>query len=158
MFTVNDLFEIAIKMEENGEAVYKNSIKKMKNEELKSMLKWMANEEASHGKWFAEQKNDLSLEIDEANLKEMVPQALQDMMGDKTLSLDEINFSKITNVSQLLEIFIGFENDTIMFYELLEMLIQEEKVLNGLKKIVLEENKHVETLRSMITSLPEESI
>ncbi|MCK5696382.1 MAG: ferritin family protein [Desulfobacula sp.] len=141
MFTMDDLLEIAIKMEENGEAVYNNAIKKVKNKDLKSMLDWMAKEEASHAKWFADQKNSLSLQIDEARLKEMVPQALQDMMGDKTLSLNEVNFSTIQNISQLLETFIGFENDTILFYELLEMFIEDGKVLNGLKKIILEEKK-----------------
>lgn len=151
MFTMDDLLEIAVKMEENGEAVYKNAIKKIKEKELKNLLKWMADEESSHGKWFAGQKNSLFLDVKEANLKEMVPQALQDMMGEKTLSLGEVDFSKITNISQLLEIFIGFEKDTIQFYELLEIFIEEEKVLDGLQKIILEEKKHIETLRSMIT-------
>lgn len=158
MFTMDDLLEIAIKMEENGEAVYNNAIKKIKNEDLKPLLEWMAKEEASHAKWFADQKNSLSLEIDEARLKEMVPQALQEMIGDKTLSLNEVNFSKIQNVSQLLETFIGFENDTILFYELLEMFIEEDKVLNGLKKIILEEKKHIETLETMMTSLTDDPL
>ena len=118
----------------------------------------MANEEASHAKWFAGQKNSLSLEMDEARLKEMVPQALQEMIGDKTLSLNEVNFSKIKNVSQLMETFIGFENDTILFYELLEMFIEEDKVLNGLKKIILEEKKHIETLETMMTSLTDDPL
>ncbi len=158
MFTMDDLLEIAIKMEKNGESVYNNAIKKVKNKDLKSLLEWMANEEASHAKWFADQKNSLSLEMDEAHLKEMVPQALQDMMGDKTLSLNEVNFSKIKNESQLLETFIGFENDTILFYELLEMFIEEDTVLNGLKKIILEEKKHIEKLSTMMSSLTDDSL
>ncbi len=158
MFTMDDLLEIAIKMEKNGESVYNNAIKKITNKDLKPLLAWMANEEASHAKWFAEQKNNLSLEMDEAHLKEMVPQALQDMMGDKTLSLNEVNFSKIKKGSQLLETFIGFENDTILFYELLEMFVEEDKVLNGLKKIILEEKKHIETLETMMTSLTDDSL
>ena len=156
MFTMDDLLEIAIKMEENGESVYNNAIKEVKNKDLKSMLDWMANEEASHAKWFADQKNSLSLQMDEASLKKMVPQALQDMMGDKTLSLNEVNFSKIKNVSQLLETFIGFENDTILFYELLEMFIEEGRVLNGLKKIILEEKKPIDALCTMMTSLTDD--
>lgn len=158
MFTMDDLYEIAIKMEENGEAVYNSAIEKTKNKDLKNLLKWMADEEASHGRWFADQKNKLCLEMDEARLKKMVPQVLQNMMGEKSLSLDTINFSKFTKVSQLLETFVGFENETILFYELLEIFIEEEKVLNGLRNIILEEKKHVEKLRSKMASLPEESI
>jgi rubrerythrin len=158
MFTMDDLLEIAIKMEKNGESVYNNTIKKITNKDLKPLLAWMANEEASHAKWFADQKNSLSLEIDEAHLKEMVPRALQDMMGDKTLSLNEVNFSKIKNVSQLLETFIGFENETILFYELLEMFIEEDKVLSGLKKIILEEKEHIEKIESLMASLTDDAI
>lgn len=158
MFTMDDLIEIAIKMEENAGAIYIRASEKINHKELKSMLKWMADEEASHVKWFADLKTKFFLEIDEAELKEMAPQVLQDMIGEKTLSLEDINFSKIKTASELLKTFIDFENDTIMFYELLELFIQEEKVLNGLKLIIIEEKTHIETLRSMMASLPEESI
>jgi len=155
---MNDLFEIAIQMEKNGESIYTRSIKKVKSNALKSMLEWMASEEAAHGRWFLEQKSKASLETDEANLKQMVPQALQDMMGEKTLSLDDIDFDKFTTVSQLLKTFVGFEEDTILFYELLDMFIEKEIVRGGLKKIILEEKSHVEKLNTMIAALPEESI
>ncbi|SDT83889.1 ferritin family protein [Desulfobacula phenolica] len=156
MFTMDDLLEVAITMEKNGESVYNTSIKEVKNKDLKSMLKWMANEEASHGKWFTDLKNSFSLEMEEAELKEMVPQVLQDMMGENTLSLDDVDFSKIKTLSKLLETFIKFENDTILFYELLEMFIEDETVLEGLKKIILEEKSHVDQLESMLASLPPE--
>lgn len=158
MFTMDDLFEIAIKMEENGEAVYKDAIKKIKPNDLKTMLQWMADEEASHCKWFKGQKNSLSLKIDEADLKKMVPQVLKDMMGEKTLCLDDINFSEMTKISQLLDTFIKFENDTIMFYELLEMFIEEEKILNGLKEIIREEKNHIQKLKTIMSSLSDKPI
>jgi rubrerythrin len=85
----------------------------------------------------------------------MAPQALQNMMGEKTLNLEDINFNKITKTSTLLETFIDFENETILFYEMLEMFIQEKSVLKGLKQIILEEKTHIETLNSMMESLPE---
>ncbi|WP_041279316.1 ferritin family protein [Desulfobacula toluolica] len=156
MFTMDDLLEVAITMEKNGESVYNTSIKEVKNKDLKSMLKWMANEEASHGKWFTDLKNSFSLEMEEAELKEMVPQVLQDMMGEKTLSLDDVDFSKIKTLSKLLETFIKFENETILFYELFEMFIEDKTVLEGLKKIILEEKSHVDQLESMLASLPPE--
>ncbi|MBU1342401.1 MAG: ferritin family protein [Proteobacteria bacterium] len=150
---MDDLLEIAIKMEENGEAVYNKAIKKSNPLELNSMLKWMANEEAAHGRWFADQKNTLYLEMAEAYLKKMVPQVLQDMMGENTLSLDEVNFNDISTVPDLIETFISFENDTILFYELLEMFVEQEKIKTGLKKIIAEEKNHIKTLRSMMASM-----
>jgi len=155
---MDDLLEIAIKMEENAEQIYNKASKNIKNKELKSMLKWMARQENSHVLWFANLKNKFVLEIDEADLKEMAPKVLQDMMGEKTLSLEEVDFGKIKTVSKLLETFIYFENDTIMFYELLKMFIKDEVVLNGLKQIILEEKKHAKELKEMMSSLPDENI
>jgi len=158
MFTLDDILEIAMQMEKNGEAIYNSAIKKTGNEPLKTLLKWMANEEASHCRWFADQKNKFPLEMDEALLKKMAPKALQNMMGEKTLALEDIDFAKITTASELLKTFIAFENDTILFYELLEMFVQEKTVLKGLKQIILEEKKHVKELESMMASVPEESV
>ena len=158
MFTMNDLLEIAIKLEKNGETLYRDSVEKIETEDLKSMLAWMADEEAVHGKWFTELKETLSLETAEARLKKMVPQALQEMMGDKTLSLDDIDFSRFTRLSQLLETFIGFEEDTIQFYELFELFIEDDAVLTGLRTIILEEKNHVETLNDMMAALPEDAV
>lgn len=155
---MDDLLEIAVKMEKNGAAVYTDAARKLDHPDLKSMMKWMADEEVSHGQWFSARKNKLFLEVEETHLKEMVPQALQDMMGEKTLSLDDVRFNEITTVSGLLEIFVGFEEDTIMFYELLEMFIEEEKILDGLKEIIHEEKKHIQKLKSMMASLPEEPV
>ncbi len=153
MFTMDDLFDIAIKMEKNGEAVYVDSITKLSQRNIKEMLQWMADEEAAHRKWFRDQKNKLSLEIDETNLKQMVPDVISQVMGEKTLSLNEIDFSKIENIADLLQTCIGFEEETIMFYEMLGMFIDDEHVLKGLKQIILEEKKHASKLHDMIDSL-----
>lgn len=152
MFTMDDLFDIAIKMEKNGEAVYLDSKEKISQQKLKTMLQWMADEEARHRQWFIDQKNKLAIEVDEKNLKEMVPGVLQQMMGEKTLSLDDIDFTQMKNIAELLETFITFEYDTIMFYEMLEMFIEDDQVIKGLDLILSEEKKHVEKLKEMIAS------
>lgn len=148
MFTMDDLLEIAVKMEKNGETVYINSAKKLCDPELVKMVEWMAGEEASHAKWFARLKNSLEIEINEADLKAMVPKILQDMMGENTLSLEDINFSNMSSIDELLRTFIGFEQDTIAFYEVLEMFIDDETVLKGLKQIIQEEKNHIKILES----------
>ncbi len=153
MFTMDDLLEVAVKMEKNGEMVYKKALEKIRQKNLAELLIWMASEEASHGRWFQDQKARLALKPEEKDLKEMIPEVLQDMMGDKTLSLDDVAFDTITTPGELLNTFIEFEKDTIQFYELLEMFIEEEDVLKGLKQIIREEKNHVEKLTAMAGSL-----
>ena len=156
MFTMDDLFDIAIKMEKNGEAVYMDSLARIDKRDLKELLQWMADEEARHRNWFKDQKHKLNIGVDEADLKEMVPGVLEQMMGENTLSLDDIDFSKIKNIADLLQTFIGFEEDTIMFYEMLEMFIEDEAVKKGLTAIVKEEKQHADKLREMKQMLDNE--
>ncbi len=151
MFTLNDLLDIAVKMEENGKTTYCQAMGKIKNEELIALLEWMANEEASHGEWFAAKKQALGPDLGEPGL--MLPQVLEEMMGEKSLSLDEVKFSTITHSVQMLQVFIEFEQDTILFYEFLQALIEDKKDLAGLKKIIQEETTHVAKLKEMIQAI-----
>jgi len=153
MFTVNDLIDIAVKMEKNGESLYLTSMQKVQHPKLKSLLQWMADEEAAHRTWFAEKKGRWASGVDQTDLETMLPDVIKEMMGDKTLSLDEVDFSQIRSTASLLETFVIFERDTILFYEFLQAFVQDTDALEGLKKIIKEEKKHVAELKEMIQSI-----
>nr|WP_319490287.1 ferritin family protein [uncultured Desulfobacter sp.] len=150
MFTLNDLFDIAIKMEENGRAVYLNALKKSDNREIQSLVQWMADEECHHKAWFIEQKESMS--ATKNDLSVMLPGVIKEMMGENSLSLDDLNLSEISTPVQMLETFILFENDTILFYEFLEAFVDSEAVKAGLQKIIAEETAHVNKITAMIHS------
>jgi len=158
MFTRNDLLEIAIKMEENGKAAYERAITGITNRELKELLVWMANEETCHQKWFLQQKETRPQDPEAIDFAQILPDVLQEMMGEKSLSLDEVDFSKITHTRQMLEIFIEFENDTLFFYEFLDSFIEDKDALEGLKKIIHEETTHINKLDEMIQALAAQAI
>ncbi len=151
MFTLNDLFDIAVKMEENGRKIYLDAMKDNKSKDIQDLLQWMANEEDCHSNWFINQKSALVQGHDD--LEVMLPDVLREMMGDNTLSLDEVDFSAIKTSREMLKTFIMFENDTILFYEFLETFIESDTVKKGLKKIIQEETVHVEKLTEMLPSL-----
>ena len=151
MFTLNDLFDIAIKMEENGRAVYLNALEHAGSRDTESLLQWMADEEDRHKSWFEEQKDNLS--ADSSDLGVMLPGVIKEMMGDKSLSLTDLNFSEITTPVQMLETFITFENDTILFYQFIENFVESESVKAGLHKIIAEEKAHVEKISIKIQSV-----
>ena len=46
--------------------------------------------------------------------------------------------------------FIEFEEDTILFYRMLETFIQDESALQELNEIVAEEERHIEKLKSFM--------
>ncbi|MFH1154080.1 MAG: ferritin family protein [Pseudomonadota bacterium] len=153
MFTLNDLYEIAVKLETNGESVYSRSVDRVHDKTMKSLLMWMAEEETSHREWFAKLKAGITMKEDELTLRAMAPNVLEGMMGDRTLSLEDVDFGSITGLEELLETCMGFENDTVMFYEVLEIYVQDPETAEGLRTIIREEKKHIETLKEMIRSL-----
>ena len=154
MFTLNDLFDIAIKMEENGRAVYLNALKQSDNREVQSLVQWMADEECHHKSWFQKQKESLSATTNDLSV--MLPGVIKEMMGENSLSLDDLNLSEISTPVQMLETFIMFENDTILFYEFLEAFVDSEPVKAGLQKIIAEESTHVNKISAMIHSFKSE--
>jgi rubrerythrin len=158
MFTLNDLIDIAVKMEKNGEALYLSARHKVKSTPLKSLLLWMAQEEAAHSTWFLDRKDKWVSDSTQTDLETMLPDVIREMMGEKTLSLDEVDFSRIRSASALLETFVEFEQDTILFYEFLQAFTQNPLALAGLENIIEEEKKHVDQLREMLQAIAQNTI
>ena len=150
MFEAKEIMDIAIRLEKNGEKVYQEAIKKMNNSNLVSMLEWMAQEEAKHGRWFLKLKQ--SVEDNEQNpfAEELSRELFNDMIQDQSFSLKEVDFSKVNDINELIEIFIEFENDTILFYEMLQPFIQNSKTLEQLEKIIAEERCHIKSLQEFM--------
>jgi rubrerythrin len=88
----------------------------------------------------------------------MLPDVIKEMMGEKTLSLDDVDFSRIRSAGSLLETFMTFEKDTILFYEFLQAFVQDSTALKGLKKIIEEEKKHVAELKEMIQAIARKKV
>jgi rubrerythrin len=154
MFSFHEILDIAIRLERNGERIYRDAAGKIPDTQLASALEWMADEEVSHAGWFADlKKNEESM--DESGLqRELSGQLLSSLMGEKSFSLDDVDFSKITQLSDLIELFIEFEKDTILFYEILEPFIQSRQTRTKLKQIITEEREHVDQLRTLLVSGP----
>jgi len=77
---------------------------------------------------------------------------LSDLIGEQSFSLKEVDFSQVDSTNELIFIFIEFEKDSILFYEMLKPFIQDEDTLAQLDKIIVEENSHIERLREFILS------
>lgn len=154
MFSLNEILDIAIRLEQNGEMTYRDAAEKISDPRLVSALKWMADEEVSHAQWFSDLKKK-EASVDEKGFEqELSGQLLSSLMGEKSFSLDDIDFSKVTQINNLIELFIEFEKDTILFYEVLEPFIQNRQTRTKLKSIISEEKKHVDQLRELRVNGP----
>ena len=77
---------------------------------------------------------------------------LRDMIGDQTFSLTEADLSQMDQVKSLLELAVEFENDTILLYETLHVLIDDAHVSARLQEIISDENGHIQMLNEKMPS------
>ena len=150
MFSANEIIDLAIKLEKNGEAVYRGAIAEVSRPELAALLEWIADEEVKHVEWFSQLKLNIETKNENPFAEEMGRELLNEMLGEKNFSLRDVDFSSITEVDDLIEIFIEFEKDSIIFYEVLKPFIDDPAVWDYLKKIVDEEKRHIERLKEFI--------
>jgi rubrerythrin len=149
LFSTKEIIDLAIKLEKNGEAVYRSAIEKVSMPGLVPLLEWMADEEVKHADWFAQLKLNLETKNENPFVAEMSRELFSEMLGDKNFSLKEVDFSSIENINDLVEIFIEFEKDSIIFYEILKPFVEDPVAREHLSKIIDEEESHIERLKEI---------
>ena len=152
MFSTSEILDLAVRIEKNGEAVYRQAADKISNPELVALLTWMADEEVKHASWFSELKSKLEMTSHNPFIEEMSHELFDDLLGEKNFSHKDVDFGRVQNVDELMAIFIEFEKDSVLFYEVLEPFIEDETTLDNLRKIIAEENKHITELQQFIGS------
>lgn len=147
MFSIREIIDIAIKIEKNGENFYREAIEKVPNKELKPVLLFLADQEHEHIKWFEKLKARMNTTDGNLKVAEISESMLQGLVGDQTFSLDDASLSELDSVESLIEMAIELENDTILFYQMLQTFIEDSDTLKGLDEIIAEESRHIEILR-----------
>jgi rubrerythrin len=150
MFTIGEIIDLAIRIEKNGEKVYREAIQRLSNPSLVSLLQWLADEEAAHGRWFAELKDKVKIAVADPRLEEMSKGILQGILGEQSFSLEDADFSEIGQVGELLSLAIEFEEDTVLFYEMIGSVLDDEGTVKHLNSIIEEEKRHVQVLKAFL--------
>jgi rubrerythrin len=147
MFSLHEIYDLAIRIEKNGERFYRKATAHFPNEGLKSMLNRLAEDEVKHAEFFARKKETLRFKPEDPEMEETASAILQGILGDQTFSLKEANPADLENEEELLNLAVEFEKDTILFYEMLTPLVTGRETLKGLEEIVQEEKRHIENLQ-----------
>ena len=150
MFTLGEIIDLAIRIEKNGEEIYRKARAKTSDPSLASMLQWLADEEIEHEKWFIRFKREVETKSADPRLEEMGKRILEGILGKQAFSITDLDFSRIKDLNDLLELSIEFEKDTILFFEMLGDFIDDKKLTDQLGKIIEEENRHVELLEEFL--------
>jgi rubrerythrin len=155
MFSVLEILDLAIQLEKNGESVYRKAVDKVTKPDLVSLLIWMADEEARHRRWFSEVKKNFETHSINPFMEDMGRKVFGGILGDKSFSHRDVDFSRVDRLDDLIGIFIEFEKDTILFYETLIPFIEDNGTLENIAKIIAEENTHIKKLQDFLVDKTE---
>lgn len=150
MFLIHEILDLAIRLEKNGESVYRNAFDKASKPNLVSLLEWMADEEVKHATWFSNLKQKVVTDSINPFMAEIGREIFGDMLGKKSFSHQEVDFSKVERVEDLITIFIEFEKDTVLFYQTLKPFIEDKDTLTHMEQIIAEENNHIAMLHKFL--------
>jgi rubrerythrin len=150
MFLIGDIIELAIQIEQNAEAVYRNALKKISDPKLVSVLQWLADEEVEHAKWFRQLKQTVNTEVKDPAVEAMGKSILGDVLGSQSFSLRGADFNEMRRLEDLISLAVEFEEDKVIFYKMLRPFIEDREALNFLKKIINEETNHIRELSTLM--------
>lgn len=149
MFTIGDIRDIAIQIEQNGEKAYRQASMETDDPEIAEVFSWMADEERRHAQWFAAIESDKELTEEQQALEKMGRGLLREMIADQTFSLDSTELQKVKTFKEMVHQSKSFEKDTILFYEFLKGVLDDEDACKQIDLIIAEEQNHFNRLAEM---------
>lgn len=152
MFTIGEIFSIAVKIEENGERFYREALTSSSEPALKELFHWLADEEARHKHYFLEIKTSLDKLNGQHWDAQMGEAILQSVVKDRMFSLEEVQVASIKHADDLIRVGLELEEDSIKFYEILVSFVDDEETVNHINEIIDEERKHVEYLTQRMSA------
>lgn len=150
MFSIAEVLAIAVQLEINGEKAYREALAASEDPGLQELLCWMADEERAHAQYFSRLQGMITDEEKSQLVNGMTDSLVESFMSGQIFSLAEVNFSDLRDAGALLDTFIEFEKDTMLFYGMLKSFILDEKVIHQLDNILHEEAMHVNKLQELL--------
>ncbi len=154
MFTASEVLDLAIQVEVNGEDFYRLALRRVAREPLREMLGRFADQEVQHRIVFQKMRDNLCSEQTACGpLAGISGSALKAAMGRHAFSLDELEVGSITDVTELIQAAVEFEQDSIQFYEFLASIIVEPQALFAIQHIRGEELDHKRLLLEILDDM-----
>ncbi len=143
MFSVADIRNIAVQIEKNGEETYRNASLVSAHPEVAAILARMAEDERRHAEWFAAIRSEKPLSEEQREIEAMGRTLLQDMVKGNTFLLEQGELERAKSVAEVLARAKSFEQDTILFYQFIQGLLDEPDAAHWLDRIIAEERNHI---------------
>ena len=108
MFSAYEIFDIAIKLEKNGEKIYRYAQSRITNTALSDLLAFAAGEEKKHAELFSRLQSEIKHGEDHHIIKEMSESLVAEFIGDQSFSLKDVDFVQVENIDNMIKIFSNY--------------------------------------------------
>ena len=158
-FNADEVFEMAIEIERNGAKFYRQAAEKAADADTKKFMLDMAVMEDGHEDIFKDMRGKLTADAklpvtyDPDNQAAMYLQTMADGKGyEGKISLD-IPLSGDESMEEIINIAIGAERNSVVFYVGLKSLIKTETSRAQVDKIIAEEMGHIAILQQKLLAM-----
>ena len=147
MFSTGVIIELAIQIERNAETICRRALKNKIDPLLASLLEWMADEELKHIEWFQGLKESAQILKQNSQLEKIGKDLLSSVLGTQSFSLSDADLTQVNQINDLIALLIEFEDDTVLFYEMIKSVVSDPKTSMYLDMIIQEETQHKKGLQ-----------
>lgn len=157
LFDVSEIFQFAIRIEENGEKFYRYASQKMEDTDLSDTFRYLADEEVKHRRIF----EGLLSKVEKYEPPESYPGEYFAYLGAYTdnivfivstdQELDE-RLSRLGDAPSALDFAIQRELESILYYQEMKRFVPQHQH-PSIEKIIDEERKHFFKLSDMKKNL-----
>jgi rubrerythrin len=158
-FNANEIFEMAEQIERNGATFYRQAAEKVSGQDIKDMFLNMATMEDGHLQTFQAMRKELADQekgttaFDPYNEATLYLQTMADGKGSEGMKSPTEMLTGDESAQELLEIAIGAEKNSVLFYVGLKDLVSAQAGKDKVDGIIREEVKHVADLRRQLLAL-----
>ena len=149
--TADDVFAMAVRIEENGHAFYACAAERAENRQIKTLLESLARMEQGHVEFFKLLRGQLPRSFpadaiwDPEGLAETYLQATADT-HIFTVESAASRLKKVKTPSEVLDMALQFEKDSVTFFVGMKEILPEPTGKDELDKLILSEMGHIRML------------
>lgn len=154
-YSLDEVFEIAIKIEENGAAFYRRAAELQTDPEFVGVLKDLAGMEDDHKATFENMRKSANTEKTVDNAFDPYLESVTYLQstadahgGEGSVSL-RASLTGDESLQDILRTAVGLEKDSIIFYLGIKDCVTGEDSLNKVDAIIAEEKSHLTTLATL---------
>ena len=159
VFNADEIFEMAIRIENNGAAFYRKAASLQSDTKNQKFLESLANMEDQHKRIFTEMRTTLT-EKDKSpkvfdpydEVSQYLAAMADNMGGEGSPSVAE-SLTGNETLEEILQTAVGLEKDSILFYLGIKDLIPSKSGQDRIDGIIKEERRHVIQLSNLLEKL-----